>query len=746
MEGISRKVVTVFVFVGLGFAGTSAYASPDINSAVITTRIWNDCPDSVVTYGNDYPTSLWIMDEELGCPTGWANRHNFRLSENGITPAVFMNDDAFDLSADVTLTGPANSEGGLNIAPWWSQEVDGVLTAITGNGEIAAFGGRLPFYSFNMHDPPITYTKGETIRLAVRYRPNSLTEEDPATIEYLVTKEGITYSSGVLPFDQGNPAEDPPYGLWGMLNDARVGGYFMPQNNPADPDNWGRADFDNIVYDPNPQVSPDIDSAVITTRIWNDCPDSVLTYGNEYPTWLWIMDEELGCPTGWANRHNFRLSENGITAAVFMNDDVFDLFADVTLTGPANSEGGLNIAPWWSKEVDGVLAAITWNGEIAAFGGRLPFYSFFMQDPPITYTKGETIRLGAKYRPNSLTEEDPATIEYLVIKNGITYSSGVLPFDQGNPAEDPPYGLWGMLNDARVGGYFMPQNNPADPDNWGRVDFKNISYDPDPPISLDLDIKPGSCPNSFNRGSHGVLPVGLLGTEDFNVATINTSTVVLSRGDGVAGQVAPHEGPPGPHSVFDDVGTPFDGDGCGCHEYEGDGIDDLSMKFRTDAVVAALELDDLPAGALVELVVSGSLYDGTAFVASDCIRLVPPGTAGALLAVESSVASAWIGVDPLDETLDGGGFADFVRTMPLTTVVTLTAEEWAEGRPLRGWQIGGLLHHMGQTSVEFVIARDMTVRAVYGPTPGGGSPKPDPTAPESFIQEETAEAGTISRR
>ena len=220
------------------------------------------------------------------------------------------------------------------------------------------------------------------------------------------------------------------------------------------------------------------------------------------------------------------------------------------------------------------------------------------------------------------------------------------------------------------------------------------------------------------------------------------------------GEVPPHEGPPGPHTVFADVATPFDeAVECECADLNGDGIDDLSMKFVSDDVVAGLALDELPAGALVPLVITGQMIGGGASFTTptDCLRLVPPGTGGALLTVASSLPVVWVDVSPPDLTLDTGGFTDFERTFPQTTVVSLTAEEWADGCPLRGWQIGGLLHHMGQTSVEFAIEQDMTVRAVYGPTPSG-SPKPpgemtpDEMAPEPLIEGQSAEAGTIDRR
>jgi len=33
------------------------------------------------------------------------------------------------------------------------------------------------------------------------------------------------YTSGLLNFDQGNPAEDPPHGQWGALNPWYAGGH-----------------------------------------------------------------------------------------------------------------------------------------------------------------------------------------------------------------------------------------------------------------------------------------------------------------------------------------------------------------------------------------------------------------------------------------------------------------------------------------------------------------------------------------
>jgi hypothetical protein len=133
---------------------------------------------------------------------------------------------------------------------------------------------------------------------------------------------------------------------------------------------------------------------------------------------------------------------------------------------------------------------------------------------------------------------------------------------------------------------------------------------------LPLDIKPGSCPNPLNRGSRGLLPMAVLGTMDYDVAMIDESSLRLARVDGVGGEVEPHS------AVYEDVATPFDGEPCDCHDMGGDGIMDLLLMFRTPDVVDALELDGMSHGDVVELVVTGTLLDGTAFEAYDCIKTV----------------------------------------------------------------------------------------------------------------------------
>jgi hypothetical protein len=148
-----------------------------------------------------------------------------------------------------------------------------------------------------------------------------------------------------------------------------------------------------------------------------------------------------------------------------------------------------------------------------------------------------------------------------------------------------------------------------------------------------LIIKQGACPAPLNRNSHGVVPVVLPGEVDFDVTQIDLSTVRLSRTDCVGGSVAPNNGPPGPPIRFRDLNHPYDGGGpCSCTvNQSSDGLLDLVMKFSADDLVTALELNDLPEGAVVEVVLTGMLDGGCNFNASDCVRMVPHGGGWSLL-------------------------------------------------------------------------------------------------------------------
>lgn len=134
--------------------------------------------------------------------------------------------------------------------------------------------------------------------------------------------------------------------------------------------------------------------------------------------------------------------------------------------------------------------------------------------------------------------------------------------------------------------------------------------------TLAMDIKPGSCPNPIKVGSGGVIPVSLLGSEDFDPTEVDLSTLALQRADGLGGSVAPTW-----QTSIADTGTPYDGELCDCHDLGGDGILDLSLKFDKQEVVTTLQLDAGLAG-FVRLKLTGSLLSGDAFVAEDCVRVI----------------------------------------------------------------------------------------------------------------------------
>jgi len=151
-----------------------------------------------------------------------------------------------------------------------------------------------------------------------------------------------------------------------------------------------------------------------------------------------------------------------------------------------------------------------------------------------------------------------------------------------NPLDCPAYNIYIPM---------IETNNPG----------IGILYDPIPPeclvISVDVDIKPGSYPNSINLGSKGLIPVAILSNDEFDATTVNPETIELV-GAGVAvrgkgSKYMAHE---------EDVNQ--------------DGLLDLVVQVETEN----LNPDSFQDGYAI---VTGTTYDGQDIKGSDEIVIVP---------------------------------------------------------------------------------------------------------------------------
>ena len=116
------------------------------------------------------------------------------------------------------------------------------------------------------------------------------------------------------------------------------------------------------------------------------------------------------------------------------------------------------MSPWWSHNADGLFNVRTTDGEIACFGGRMPFFTFTGAFG-LTYVNNTPIQIGISYLPNGLSSVSPAAIVYNVRYNSINYTSGLINFDEGNPAEG--HGSWGALTPWYAGGHMKMFVFPA---------------------------------------------------------------------------------------------------------------------------------------------------------------------------------------------------------------------------------------------------------------------------------------------
>ena len=163
-----RRITTTVLALAAGLLATSAFAAAIPTSAVLHTRVFDDCPISILTTTNLFPGLVEINDQNQPpqplC-AGFANLHTWRFSTDGVNAEQFINGDTFDYSATVVLNGAG--EGGLNMSPWFSPDADGLFNVRTTDGEVACFGGRMPFFSFTGAFG-VRYVKGTTAHMEIK--------------------------------------------------------------------------------------------------------------------------------------------------------------------------------------------------------------------------------------------------------------------------------------------------------------------------------------------------------------------------------------------------------------------------------------------------------------------------------------------------------------------------------------------------------------------------------------------------
>ena len=109
--------------------------------------------------------------------------------------------------------------------------------------------------------------------------------------------------------------------------------------------------------------------------------------------------------------------------------------------------------------------------------------------------------------------------------------------------------------------------------------IKPYTYDESNFMNISPEMPSDQSGDDMDRKPEGVLPVAILGLEDFDVREVLPETILLN-------------GVPPVRWEYEDVATPAGTeDGyCGCNTERGDGFEDLTLKFKAEEIVAASDL------------------------------------------------------------------------------------------------------------------------------------------------------------
>lgn len=211
-----------------GLALIALAATASATDLVMKPRVWNDAPSAGL---NIYQGGSTAFVSETGVNKTFANRDEFVISADGVTPTVFNTGDAFSISADVRLTSDAGAkrkEAGFTVG--------GIQYIVnTDAHEIVAFGGGMQF--FNFRSPSIgalDYNSGDIVTMGMTYYQSG----GANLMRLSLVQNGNSFSSGPLTFSNNE---------MGLVNGSNLAMYFQIPGDPNDPSS-GSAMFSNIRY------------------------------------------------------------------------------------------------------------------------------------------------------------------------------------------------------------------------------------------------------------------------------------------------------------------------------------------------------------------------------------------------------------------------------------------------------------------------------------------------------------------
>lgn len=230
------------VFVGLTTVSGVCAGVTSINSAVVTTHVFNDVPNATPIVVNSYPSAIYLAELGVSRTNGFANRDLWQFSANGTAPYQLQNGDYFSATFSLALTGSPISprkEAGFLFSTVNDGDVQFVVN--TDGHEVVQFGG-ISFYSFTGNNLVPPYNSGQSIVLRMDYFKDSNGLNALRFFANGVASPVFDFTSTV-----GSGALD-------IGNGSTLGGYFQIQNDPANPANGGNALFYNISIIPEPST------------------------------------------------------------------------------------------------------------------------------------------------------------------------------------------------------------------------------------------------------------------------------------------------------------------------------------------------------------------------------------------------------------------------------------------------------------------------------------------------------------